>query len=181
MVNLTLNHILKYLSVAIIVAIILLAFPENELDKNYIALVALGAAVFTFLLDLIFSYFRQENMANVMPYDPYNIYNIVNKEVEASILMDPKRYQYITRDQDGKLYYDETGIPGYYLINNGEFSDGTVPFDTSSQALSLSRKANFAQVDFNSAMTPCNLFVPEAGKDRPYINVEPVPTLNMRN
>ncbi len=177
--NLTLNHILKYLSVAIVVAIILNVIPGDKLETNYIALVALGAAVFTFVLDLIFSYFGMESMTNVMPYDPYNIYNIANKEVEANIAMDPRRYQYIDRETDGNDYKIETGLPGYYLINNGEYSDGIVPFDTSSRVIMDSRQMNFGQVDYNSAMAPCNLFKPEVGKDRPYINVEPVPSLNM--
>lgn len=177
--NLTLNHILKYLSVAIIVAIILNVIPGDKLETNYIAVVALGTAVFTFLLDLIFSYFGMESMTDVMPYDPYNIYNIANKEVEANIAMDSRRYQYIDRETDGNAYKMVTGLPGYYLINNGEYSDGTVPFDTSSQVIVDSRQMNFGKEDYNSAMTSCNLFKPEVGKDRQYINVEPIPSLNM--
>lgn len=182
MAILTLNRILKYLSVAIVVAIILIVlqgqsnYQDYKMDKSYIAMVAFGAAVFAFLLDLIFSYFKRESFS---PYDPYNIYNVADTEVEASILMDPMRYQYITREESGDNYESVTGIPGYYLINNGEFSDGTLSFDNSSELLRDSRMANFEQIEFNSALD--SQFMPNLGKDRGVIQPEPVQMLRMNN
>ena len=183
MAILTLTNILKYLSVAIVVAIILFVMPGDKLDKNNIALIALGAAVFSLVLDLLFSYLRKESMDNVQgfnpsPYDPRNIYGIDNELPLINKNIDPKQYQFIDREEDGILYYKETGLPGYYLINNGEFSDGNVAFDTSSSVIDNSREQNFDKVNFNDAMAPCNLFMPELGKDRPYPNIEPVPVVS---
>ncbi|ARF09508.1 hypothetical protein Indivirus_1_131 [Indivirus ILV1] len=179
MLNLTLNHILKYLSVAVIVAIILNVAPGEKLEPTHVAGIAVSAAIFTFLLDLIGNYFGMELMSNVQPYDPYNIYNIAGRELETNEAMDPRRYQYIDRQMDEDAYKNETGLPGYYLVNNGEYNDGNVPYDTSSELINVSRKLNLDKESYNSAMAPCNVFTPEVGKDRPYPNVEPIQSLNM--
>ena len=144
MINLTPHHLIKYLCIIIIVTIILYMIPTDKLELSRIILIALAAAAFAFILDLLFSYQGYEfmdldsanmdsvnmeavnmelesEMMNVpisqaMPYDPYNIFDMDRTG-------QPVPYSYITQEQDADAYYSETGLAGYYLANNGEFVD----------------------------------------------------------
>ena len=66
MLNLTPQHIIKYLTIALIVAVILYIMPGEKLEMNYIILVSMGAAMFSFILDLFSKWYmdgkRSEGM-----------------------------------------------------------------------------------------------------------------------
>ena len=166
MFNLTPQHIIKYLSVALIVAVILYLIPGEKLEMNYIILVAMGAATFSFILDVLSQWYmngkRTEGMEevlreNVLPQIPF-----------------PRQINMSTEEQD----YSNTGLnynndlPGYYLINNGNYSDnGRIPYSESDELIEASKLHDlYEQHNFNILSSPHT----HIGKSRGNLNWEPL-------
>lgn len=162
MLNLTPQHIIKYLSIVLIVAIILYMIPGEKLETNQIVMVAFSAAVFSLILDLFFVWYRsgrsehmhgklqRQNMEVLQPYQ-----DIDQEPTYSEIDM-----QY------------NNNIPGYYLINNGKFSeDGKIPYSEADKLIKESKLHDlYNQQNFNIMSSPHT----HIGKNRGHLNWDPV-------
>ena len=160
MSNLSRQRIIKYLSVALIVAIILYVLPsETPLETNYIVLVSFSAAIFSFVLDVLVGWYRSRGQ----------------KRMEGMVEIEqiPKKYIFNTQEQDYAntgLEYDND-LPGYYLINNGKFSEGTIPYSEADDLIIESKLHDlYNQQNFNIVTSPHT----HLGKGRGHLNWEPV-------
>jgi hypothetical protein len=166
MLNLTPQHIIKYLSIVLIVASILYVMPGEKLEMNYIILVSMSAAIFSFILDCLSKWYMDgqlaEGMEDLQEYEP---------PVDISI---PKQFMMTTEEQDYAntgLNYDND-LPGYYLINNGKYSDdGRVPYSESDDLIEASKLHDlYEQHNFHILSSPHT----HIGKSRGNLNWEPL-------
>ena len=167
MFKLTPQHIIKYLSVALIVAVILYMLPGEKVETNYIIMVSLVAALFSFVLDILSEWYMRkktkENMSDIeMNYpDP---------------LMVADKYGMSTEQQDYAntgLNYDND-LPGYYLVNNGKYSDGRIPYSESMELIETSKLHDlYQQQNFNILSSPHT----HIGKNRGPLNWDPCCTI----
>jgi hypothetical protein len=165
MLNLTPQHIIKYLSVALIVAVILYIIPGEKLEMNYIILVSMSAAIFSFILDLLSKWYidgqRSEGMEETQEYGSN----------ETKVV--PRQFVTTTEEQDYAntgLNYDND-LPGYYLINNGKYSDnGRIPYSESDELIEASKLHDlYEQHNFHILSSPHT----HIGKSRGNLTWEP--------
>ena len=159
---LTMHHIIKYLSIALIVAIILFMMPGEKLEITHIITIAFVAALFSFILDLIYK--RSEHMEGIP--------QLKRKCTRPSYSTE------LAHDYYGSELNDSTEVPGYYLINNGRFSEagmgadyGTVPYAMSDDLIKESKLHVLSnQHNYNILTSPHT----HIGKNRGYLNWDPV-------
>lgn len=111
-----LRDFLKYTMIAFVLFAVLYSVPQNTIDSNTIVKLTLLAVIAICIIEKLF-FEGFEGMANLKPFRHSSNYVI------------PLPYNYDTMDEDyilSGLKYDTT-IPGYYLINNGHYTEGTVP------------------------------------------------------
>lgn len=164
MSNLTLHRIIKYLSIALIVAIILFMMPGEKLENSHIVGIAFGAALFSFILDLFYN--RSEHMEAIP--------QLKGKCCGTR----PSHYSDLAQDYFGSDLSGSTEIPGYYLINNGRFSEagmgtnyGTVPYAMSDDLIKESKLHVLTnQHNYNILTSPHT----HIGKNRGYLNWDPI-------
>lgn len=170
MLNLTPNHIIKYLSVAIIVAIILFMIPGEKLEMRYIVTVAFAAALFSFILDLLYRWYRSSTVSEHMEAIP--------ELKKKRSCVRPSHYSDLAHDYYGSYLNGSTQIPGYYLINNGRFSEagmgansGTVSYGDADELIKESKlHVLYNQHNYNILTSPHT----HIGKNRGYLNWDPV-------
>lgn len=150
-----LKDIIKYALIAVILAGLLYFMPNNNMNEETIIKLVLIALIVIFIVEnFIFS--RREGMASI-------------SGINYTGHIMPTAYNYGTEDEDyieAKLRYD-WGLPGYYLIQNGRYVNGTVPNDHIKDTINESVWHNlYKQYDFDVGTVPHH----DLGKGRGYLN-----------
>ncbi len=142
--------IIKYVIIAIIFAYLLNSLPYGKPTTQTIMCSVLGLFVVMYVLDCIFD--KREGMH----YDSNYKY--------------PNQYLYDSPDED----YLQTGLkydydlPGYYLINNGTFSNKGISFDNVDKLIAASKYHDLVEQDNHVVASPHT----HIGKERGHLNWE---------
>lgn len=148
------QDIFKYLLIAFVSFIVLYFLPSDKLDTETIVKITLVILIVLFIFEnFIINKSKKEGMVTNHP----NRYMV------------PKQYTYGTTKEDqikSGLNYDYN-IPGYYLVNNGNFSEYGISYDKVQQLINDSRYHDlYNQHNFNIIWSPHT----HIGKNRGYLN-----------
>jgi len=141
---------LKYLIIAILLFAILYYLPSNNLDTETIIKITLVTLILLFIIEnFVFRKIDQENMCNMASMTPMDYADNLDK-----------------RDRIKSGFYHDR-MPGYYLVNNGDFSEDGVDYNKVKQLIVDSKCRHlYSQKNFNVIYTP-QLYI---GKNRGYLN-----------
>jgi hypothetical protein len=156
MFQLQYQTIFKYLMIAILLFAILYYLPSNKLDTDTIVKTTLVVLLLLFIFEN-FVFTNQENMYN-MPNMPTNI----------TTNMTPMEYaNELDRKDRIMAGFNPDNIPGYYLVNNGDFSEDGLDYNKAQQLIVDSKCRHlYSQKNFNIIYTP-QLYI---GKNRGFLN-----------
>ena len=147
MFQLQYQTIFKYLVIMILLFIILYYLPSNKLDTETIIKITLVVLILWFIFEnFVFGRrLNQENMCNMTPMD----------------------YAY-ELDRNDRVTAGFDHIPGYYLVNNGDYSENSELDYNKAQQLIVDSKCRhlYSQKNFNILYTP-QLYI---GKNRGFLN-----------
>jgi len=146
--------IIKYLLIAIVLSGLLYFVPSNKMDAETILKFTLIAIIIIFLIEN-FIFLRKEGMSvlkgnNYVTPQPYNYDNVDEDYIQSGI-----RYDH--------------GLPGYYIINNGHYTEGTIDNNKIIDLINASVWNDlYNQQNFNIQISPHT----HVGKSRSYLNYE---------
>lgn len=154
------NKLLKYLvySALIIGLFYFISTNSTTLDTSKAMSMALILILALVMLD-VFVFRSAEGMTSELLPAP----------ICGGPINNPRQYLYGTMEEDyikSGLEYDHN-LPGYYLINNGKYSEGTIPYDQAGDLINASVGHDlYNQHNFNIIWSPHT----HVGKARGYLN-----------
>lgn len=165
------NKILKYLTYGALFTALLYFISTNaaNFDSTKAVASALLLVIAVAVLDM-FVFSRSEGMTMVLPvHEEMPMMLSSQGEMCDGAPIEPKQYTYeSTEEGDVKsgIEYD-SNLPGYYLINNGNYSGGNIPYNKASELMAASVYNDlYNQHNFNIIWSPHT----HVGKARGYLN-----------
>jgi hypothetical protein len=148
------QSVFKYLLITCVLFAILYFLPTNKLDIETILKITLIIIILLFIFEnFVFGKSNMEGMTS----ECSNRYAL------------PMKYTHGTTREDKirpRLGYDDD-VPGYYLINNGNFCEGGINYDKVRQLINDSMYHHlYQQHNFNILWSPHT----HIGKNRGYMN-----------
>jgi len=117
--------VLKYTIIALIVAIVLKSVPEINIDDNTIIQVTLSVTLLIFLLEFYVLDHRIEKIMKekmtVIPLDS-------SYDDEYRIIPQPDIMDALDEDEANTGIKYDNSTPGYYLANNGRYSENGISY-----------------------------------------------------
>lgn len=170
------NKIIKYVAFALVIGILLKYVKDFNLSHEQIIQIVAISTIFFFLLDnYLLNYKNKEKFDALMSEESHN--PELHETVKYFDTIDQKQSDFIIPKTFGLLQnepeFEKLGIvydhskPGYYMINNGEYTNGDIPYAEANNLINLSRLNDlYNQHNHNIVWTPHT----HIGKARGYIN-----------
>jgi len=174
-------QLVKYIILAAIITFLIKSFPQFGLDNNYIiGAVIIGIIVFYFIntgsYDIDIPYFgddeEYENMEAIAAEEQAGTQQIVPKSQCEKPVIAPMKYPFTSIHEDiiaSGLNYD-FNTPGYYLINNNQYSSNGISYDQVEDLICASKLNDLYNQHNHAKWTPYT----HLGKDRGHMNHEKI-------
>ena len=158
-----LRKLLKYTIIALLIALVLKYTTGLSMTEDHVVRVTVTLVLLIFLVEF-FLFSRKEHMDNVLARE---------QSADDDEYRIPANYstEYAEEDELVTGIKSDKTVPGYYLINNGNFTEGEIPYAKAQEMINKSMyKDLFRQHNFNIISSPHT----HIGKSCGYLNWDKV-------